>query len=84
MSTSQIMKKQFAENEVAAVIKKAFSFAGNVSDVYYSYNESSACETVNVVIEYDDGEKRTIDVDVTADSLSALLYDVVRAMKKYY
>ncbi len=79
-------KKRFVENELEAVLKEAFSFGAKIKRVWYHNFASVDREEVIVELEpYSEGEEgRNIVIDITADSLSAILIDVVRVMQDKY
>lgn len=86
MTAVQENKKKFVEGELAAMLKVAYSNAEKIKNVYYFCVEDAEYEAVYIEFEpyHDGGEGRRITVDITADSLSAIVNDVVRAMARYY
>ena len=90
MTNVQENKKKFVENELEALLKAAYSYDRKIVRVYYVYDEERDCETVNVELEplkdiaLDKMVGRTIRIDVTGDSLSALTSDVVGSMNRHY
>lgn len=86
MTTVQENKKKFVEGELAAMLKAAYCNAGKIKNVYYFCVKDADYESVYIELEpYQEGcEGRRITVDITADSLSAIVFDVVQAMRKHY
>lgn len=86
MTAVQENKKKFVEGELAAMLKVAYSNAEKIKNVYYFCVEDAEYESVYIELEpyREGGEGRRIMVDITADSLSAIVNDVVRAMARYY
>lgn len=86
LTTIQTDKKEFVEGVLAALLKEAYNCSNKISDVTYEAFEADDSEFVYVELEptHEDGVERIIKVDVTADSLSAIVTDVVRVMNDQY
>ena len=73
-------KKYFIEEAILPAIKYAYAFAGKVTKISYIFDEEEITETAAVEIEKKTGEVHRIDIDITADSPSAMLADIVKTL----
>ena len=74
-------KKYFIEEAILPAIKYAYAFAGKVTKISCVFDEEEITETAAVEIEKN-GEVHRVDIDITGDSPSAMLADIVGSLNR--